>query len=341
MSGRERIDPGDEALGGNFYPSPATTCRILHYAAPPSVYYPKRGRDLARDRHSLAGNTGSRDFHVNHKEQPMTMPTTSATTDALVASDDAVAAALDAAISDSDRIPDLLDVLSAGRLWVPLPDDGRPVTDGSSLTMPTVTYLGSEFVPAFTSAAALTSYMTDPQDSPDREDTLRPDPGPAVVPHAVVPAAELARALPPDLGIALNPGAEASVPVYPAGVAYLAAVQGQADGVPIRVGHPPRQPTQLITETSAQLRAVPAVRAARTAWLSVAGRGEGLIISIDLDNPADEQAQDAAALAVERAVALATDEAAFPIDVTFPGGGEPNPVAESMAASTAPFYSRG
>jgi type III secretion system (T3SS) SseB-like protein len=281
----------------------------------------------------------------------MTMPTTSATTDALVASDDAVAAALAAAISDSDRIPDLLDVLSTGRLWVPLPDDGRPVTDGSSLTMPTVTYLGSEFVPAFTSAAALTSYMTDPQDPPGREDTLRhppgredqlrPDPGPAVVPHAVVPAAELARALPPDLGIALNPGAEASVPVYPAGVAYLAAVQGQADGVPIRVGHPPRQPTQLISETSAQLRAIPAVRAARTAWLSVAGRGEGLIISIDLDNPADEQAQDAAALAVERAVALATDETAFPIDVTFPGGGEPNPVAESMAASTAPFYSRG
>jgi hypothetical protein len=287
----------------------------------------------------------------------MTMPTTSTTPDAHVASDDAVAAALDAAISDSDRIPDLLDVLSTGRLWVPLPDDGRPVTDGSSLTMPTVTYLGSEFVPAFTSAAALTSYMTDtpdymtdapdvagrkdtPRHSPGREDTLRHDAGPAVVPHAVVPAAELARALPPDLGIALNPGAEASVPVYPAGVAYLAAVQGQADGVPIRVGHPPRQPTRLITETTAQLRAVPAVRAARTAWLSVAGRGEGLIISIDLDNPADEQAQDAAALAVERAAALATDEAAFPIDVTFPGGGEPNPVAESVAASTAPFYSR-
>jgi hypothetical protein len=260
----------------------------------------------------------------------MTMPTSSATRDTGVASDDAVAAALGAAISDSDRIPDLLDVLSSGRLWVPLPDDGRPVTDGSSLTMPTVTYLGSEFVPAFTSAAALISYMADAAD----------EAAPAVVPHAVVPAAELARALPPDMGIALNPGAEASVPVYPAGVAYLAAVQGQADGVPIRVGHPPRQPTRLISETSAQLRAVPAVRAARTAWLSVAGQGEGLIISIDLDNPADEQAQDAAALAVERAVALATDEAAFPIDVTFPGGGEPNPVAESVAASTAPFYSR-
>jgi hypothetical protein len=49
----------------------------------------------------LAGNTGSRDFHGNHKEQPMTMPTTCATRGARMASDDAVAAALDAAISDS------------------------------------------------------------------------------------------------------------------------------------------------------------------------------------------------------------------------------------------------
>jgi SseB protein N-terminal domain/SseB protein C-terminal domain len=261
----------------------------------------------------------------------MTMPTSSATRETGVASDDAVAAALDAAISDSDRIPDLLDVLSSGRLWVPLPDDGRPVTDGSSLTMPTVTYLGTEFVPAFTSAAALTSYMADNADA---------DPGSAVVPHAVVPAAELARALPPDIGIALNPGAEASVPVYPAGVAYLAAVQGQADGVPIRVGHPPRQPTRLISEASSQLRTVPAVRAARTAWLSVSGRGEGLIFSIDLDNPSDPAAQDAAAQAVERAAALATEDASFPIDVTFPGETEPNPVAESVAASAAPFYSR-
>lgn len=259
-----------------------------------------------------------------------TSPRTTSPGSTPAGSDDAVAAALEAAIGDSERIHDLLDVLSNGRLWVPLPDDGRPVTDGSSLTLPTVTYLGSEFVPAFTSAAGLIAYMTDPE----------PGVPAPVVPHVVVPAAELARSLPPDLGIALNPGAEASVPVYPAGVAYLAAVQGQAEGVPIRVGLPPRQPTRLISEASTQLRAVPAVRAARTAWLSVSGRGEGLIFSIDLDNPADLAAQDAAAQAVERAAALATEDASFPIDVTFPGEAEPNPVAESVAASAAPFYSR-
>lgn len=249
--------------------------------------------------------------------------------DTTTASDDAVARALEAAIKDSDRIPDLLDVLSDGRLWVPLPDDGTPVTDGSSLTLPTVTYLGGEFVPAFTSSEELGKFMADPDQSVP----------PPVVPHVVVPAAELARSLPTDLGIALNPGAGASVPVYPAGVAYLAAIQGQAEGVRIRVGSPPRQPTRLLTEASAQLRTVPAVREARTAWLSVAGQGEGLIISIDLDNPADQAAQDAAAHAVERAAAL-TDDAGFAIDVTFASGAEPNPVAESVAASAAPFYLR-
>jgi hypothetical protein len=129
------------------------------------------------------------------------------------ADQDAVLGALDAAIRDEESIQQLLDVLSSGRLWVPLPDDGTPVTDGSSLTLPTVTYLGSEFVPAFTSAEELTSVMSEPGAVTE----------PSVIPHVVVPAAELARSLPPDLGIALNPGAEASVPIYPEGVAYMAA----------------------------------------------------------------------------------------------------------------------
>jgi hypothetical protein len=38
---------------------------------------------------------------------------------------------LAAAAKDPDRVTDLLDELSRGRLWVPLPDD-RPVTDGQA-----------------------------------------------------------------------------------------------------------------------------------------------------------------------------------------------------------------
>jgi hypothetical protein len=54
--------------------------------------------------------------------------------------------ALDAAVKDPDRVTDLLDELGRGRIWLPLPAD-RPVTDGSAVLLPTVTYLGAEFVP--------------------------------------------------------------------------------------------------------------------------------------------------------------------------------------------------
>src|ERR1700683_1666937 len=66
--------------------------------------------------------------------------------------------ALDAAVKDPDQVTDLLDELSRGRLWLPLPDDERPVTDGSAVLLPTVTYLGAEFVPAFTSAQQLAAW---------------------------------------------------------------------------------------------------------------------------------------------------------------------------------------
>ena len=69
--------------------------------------------------------------------------------------------ALAAAVKDPDRVTDLLDELSRGKLWLPLPDD-RPVTDGSAVLLPTVTYLGAEFVPAFTSAQRLADWLGRP-----------------------------------------------------------------------------------------------------------------------------------------------------------------------------------
>src|ERR1700736_3954516 len=121
----------------------------------------------------------------------------------------AIEHALAAAVKDPDQVTDLLDELSRGRLWVPLPD-ARPVTDGSAVMLPTVTYLGAEFVPAFTSADRLASWPgrgAVPAGAPGEGERTPAGDGPfAAMPHIVVPAAELARRLPAGVGIALNPG---------------------------------------------------------------------------------------------------------------------------------------
>jgi hypothetical protein len=85
---------------------------------------------------------------------------------------------------------------------------------------------------------------------------------------------------------------------------------------------------------------VPTVREAARAWLSVPGQGEGLIISVTLDDPASEPAHEAVVCTIERAVAAVPLQPQFPIDVTFPGESEPDLVDEWVAENTVPFYTR-
>jgi len=189
----------------------------------------------------------------------------------------AVAGALAAAIRDATRIGDLLDALRAARLWLPLPGNGGAAIAGDAVTLPTVRYLGCEFIPAYTSADLLAA-------SADA-DRPRPQPAgePAVLPHLVVRAADLARLLPPNIGIALNVGASESVPVYPQGVAYLAADE-PTDARRISVGPLPAVPEELFAEIRAALAPIPQARLAAAGWLSVQFAGEGMVVSVALDD---------------------------------------------------------
>jgi hypothetical protein len=254
--------------------------------------------------------------------------------------------ALAAAAKDPDRVTDLLDELSRGRLWLPLPDDERPVTDGSAVLLPTVTYLGAEFVPAFTSAQQLAAWHGRARSArqvsvPAQQlpDSLPGDVPFAAMPHIVVPAAELARLLPAGMGIALNPGADASVPIYPEGVGYLVAALVLADGGQVRVSRPPTDPVTLLTEIRTALGTIPDVQQASRAWLSVPGQGEGLVISVTLYDPGSEAAHSQVITAIERAVGTVPDQG-FPIDVTFPGEGQPDQVDQWISAHAEPFYIR-
>jgi hypothetical protein len=253
---------------------------------------------------------------------------------------DAVERALAAAISDPGRTAGLLDALSRGRLWLPLPDDRRPVTEGSAVRLPTVTHQGAVFVPAFTSAARWHATIPRPRPPVPRGPARDSFAAPPVRPHIVVSAAALARLLPPGVGIALNPGAGPSIPVSPDGVAYLAmaAVPGPRDR--ISVGPPPVRPDDLLDGIGSGLTAVPSAARACAAWLSVEAAGQGLVISVTLDDPADGEARDAVIRVVERAARAAPPDPWFPVDVTFPGEGPPDPVDEWVAASATPFYRR-
>jgi hypothetical protein len=260
--------------------------------------------------------------------------------------------ALAAAVDDADRVGELLDALRSARLWLPLPDDGRPVVTGSAVTLPTVSYLGSEFVPAYSSARLLQRFgrltPPDPAVSGVPADQLSAGPDAElglgeqadVVPHVVVRAADLARLLPPAIGIALNPGAAQSLPVYPPGVSYLAADAG-ADADRISVAALSVRPDALLADIAAGLIGIVAVREATAAWLSVELAGEGLLVSVTLDDPSDAVSRDLVVGAVERAAwEVEADEAAFPIDVTFPGERATDRIDEEIAAVGTPFYRR-
>jgi len=266
----------------------------------------------------------------------------------------AVERALAAAVRDADRIGDLLDVLRTARLWLPLPDDGRPVVRGTAVTLPTVSYLGSDFVPAYSSPELLARLadLHPPGVPAEQEssggstqvDAQRPaqsaDAAIAVLPHVVVRAADLARLLPPDVGIALNAGASESVPVYPQGVSYLAA-GADDDRTRVRVGALPVRPDGLLASIAAELIRIPAVASASAAWLSVQFAGEGLLIAVTLDSPNDPEARDSVIAAVERAAwQAAVPDAGFPIDVTFPGESEPDDIDQQMTDVGTAFYRR-
>jgi SseB protein N-terminal domain len=245
--------------------------------------------------------------------------------------DDAVEHALAAAIRDAAHIGDLLDVLRTARLWLPLPADGTPAIKGTAVTLPTVSYLGSDFVPAYSSASLLRQLARPGQPATPAE----------TVPCLVVRAADLARLLPPSIGIALNAGASESVPVYPQGVAHLAAGSSGSDADRVSVGPLPVRPDGLLAEIAAGLMQITAVADASAAWLSVQFAGEGLLISVTLDDPADAGVRDIVAGAIERAAWQAPpQDPGFPIDVTFPGEGEPDHLDERIAAFATPFYRR-
>jgi SseB protein N-terminal domain len=118
-------------------------------------------------------------------------------------------------------------------------------------------------------------------------------------------------------------------------------------GAAVGVGHPPVEPRALLDETRAGLRELRYVRYASRAWLWVTGAGEGLVISVALDDPGSEARRGAVIDALERACAAVPLRVPFPVDVTFPGeilpgqtSPSPDLIDEWIGRNTRPFYTR-
>ncbi|MBX9389346.1 SseB family protein [Streptomonospora nanhaiensis] len=103
---------------------------------------------------------------------------------------------------DPAPITDFLAALREAQVWIPLPQGSGTQEDGS-VALPTLEVERAPFIPVFTSMEQLGARSGD-------------------LPYTVLAARELAGAMPEGVGLALNPGNEASVPLYPATVAVLA-----------------------------------------------------------------------------------------------------------------------
>lgn len=287
---------------------------------------------------------------------------------------EAIERSLTATARNPGDLPLLLAELAVARLWVPLPVRHRPFTDGAAVRLPLIGYQGTDFVPCFTSVQRLTAWAA----AGEHGGAWQRAGDPRIAPHVVVPAGGLAQRMPTDVGLAINPDTPTGLPIYPECVPYLArlairegaAVLGETgpggetppgglvlgqrvrgSGVDFLIGHPPAEPAALLAQTRAALRALPPVRQASRAWLSAPGRGEGLVISVVLDEPSREDSRTAAAQAIERAAASVALRVPFPLDITFPGErvpGEGRPEALApieaidawIALRTRPFYAR-
>ncbi|MGS2590569.1 enhanced serine sensitivity protein SseB [Streptomyces hebeiensis] len=217
----------------------------------------------------------------------------------------------------------LVEVLGRSRIWVPLPNGGGP--DSRSLDLPTVDIDGAAYVPVFSS-----------------EEQFRQCVGPHMS-FTVAPARDFARGLPPQLGIAVNPGGAVGVPLPPGAVAELCRVgrtplDGPASGGRVRLFEPDWQedPVDFLSAAAAEFEATGMVVSARRALASVEGETPVLVVGVQLSSweAGDRNApMDALGRALGRA------QVAWPVNLVLLDLAQ-DPVADWLLAKVRPFYQR-
>ncbi|MEU2545088.1 enhanced serine sensitivity protein SseB [Streptomyces roseolus] len=231
--------------------------------------------------------------------------------------------ALAAALGEPAAGGRLIEVLGRSQVWVPLPNGGGP--DSPDLDLPTMEIGGGAFVPVFSSQeqflACVGTHMS----------------------FTVAPARDFARGLPPQLGIAVNPGGTVGVPLPPPAVAELCrvgrtALDGPASGGRVRLFEPDWQddPVDFLAAASAEFEATGVVATARRTLASVEGTEPALFIGVQLlgwDGVDRNAPLDALGRALGRV------EVAWPVNLILLDMAA-DPVGDWMLERVRPFYQR-
>ncbi|MFF5974559.1 enhanced serine sensitivity protein SseB [Streptomyces sp. NPDC012769] len=216
----------------------------------------------------------------------------------------------------------LVEVLGRSPVWVPLPNGGGP--DSPDLDLPTLEIGGFAYVPVFSSheqfLACVGEHMS----------------------FTVAPARDFARGLPPQLGIAVNPGGTVGVPLPPPAVAELCRtgrtpLDGPASGGRVRLFEPDWQddPVDFLAAASAEFEAVGTVATARRALASVEGTEPALFVGVQLLHPDADRTAPLDALGR----ALGRVEVAWPVNLILLDVAQ-DPVADWMLDKVRPFFQR-
>ncbi|MET4925821.1 enhanced serine sensitivity protein SseB [Streptomyces sp. PSRA5] len=217
----------------------------------------------------------------------------------------------------------IVEVLGRSQLWVPLPNGGGP--DSPGLDLPTLEIEGAPYVPVFSSEQQFLQCVG------------------AHMPFTVAPAREFARGLPPQLGIAVNPGGMVGAPLPPPAVAELCRVgrtplDGPASGGRVRLFEPDWQedPVDFLTAAAEEFEASGVILTARRALASIEGEAPVLFVGVQLSSweAAERNApMDALGRALGRA------HVGWPVNLVLLDATQ-DPVGTWMLERVRPFYQR-
>ncbi|MFJ4327827.1 enhanced serine sensitivity protein SseB [Streptomyces tricolor] len=218
----------------------------------------------------------------------------------------------------------IIEVLGRSFLWIPLPNGGGP--HSGPLDLPTTDLDGQTYVPVFSS-----------------EEQLRQAAG-AHMSYTIAPAVEFARGLPPQVGIAVNPGGVVGIPLPPEAVAELCRagrtpLDGPNTGGRVRLFEPDWQddPVDFLSAASAEFAGTGVVLTARRCLAAIETDDPVMFVGVELSQwEGDLRTRPLEALGR----ALGTHPVKWPVSLVLMDVTD-DPVATWLKTNVRPFYEYG